>query len=212
MEKVDPRYKNQLFYGGSASQYFEQYREGLSQALKTVNLDALNQAFMLLKKTIEGNDHVFVCGNGGSAAIADHLCCDFTKGTRAPNQPTLRTHSLLGSTALLTAISNDFTFEEVFSAQLEMFSVSSRDVLIVISSSGNSPNILNAVKMAKHLGIQVIGLSGFTGGALAQVSDISLYIHSQNYGIIEDCHQALMHSISQFLAITQDRASSKEGP
>jgi phosphoheptose isomerase len=142
---------------------------------------------------------VFVAGNGGSAAIADHLCCDWTKGTHAANLVPLRTHSLVSNVALLTAVANDFGYDDAFARQLEMLGVAG-DVVLLISSSGNSPNVLAAADRAKALGITTIGLTGFSGGALAARADFALHVPYANYGLVEDCHQILMHTFAQLFA------------
>jgi phosphoheptose isomerase len=134
---------------------------------------------------------VYVAGNGGSAAIANHLCCDFFKS------PLKFAQSLVSNQSVLTMIGNDFGFEHTISKQCEKL-LTNQDVLILISSSGKSPNIVAAAKSALIRGTKIIGLTGFDGGELKKLSDISLHVPSTNYGIIEDCHQSIMHIMSQY--------------
>lgn len=185
-----------MFSADTWKGYVRQYAEQVQDALEQVPESALDEAFRIISTAVRENRRVFVAGNGGSAAIADHLCCDWTKGTHTTGLPPLRTQSLASNVALLTAIANDFGYDVAFSRQLEMLG-SAGDVLMLISSSGNSPNILAAVDAAKTLGITTIGLTGFSGGELAVRADVSLYIPYSNYGVVEDCHQILMHTFAQ---------------
>jgi phosphoheptose isomerase len=149
--------------------------------------------------------HIFTIGNGGSSAIAEHLCCDWTKGTTSGAHPIIRSRSLTSNNPLYSAIANDFGFERVFATQLELLA-SAGDLLIAISSSGNSANIIAAAESAKRLGMEVVGLTGFSGGRLAQLADVSIHVPAENYGIVEDAHQALIHVVAQFIACSRDRA------
>ena len=197
--KTDPRSRNALFAARTWKGYVRQYAADLEAALEQVSESALDGAYVAIATAVREKRRVFVAGNGGSAAIADHLCCDWTKGTHAADLAPLRTHSLVSNVALLTAVSNDFGFDEAFARQLEMLGVAG-DVILLISSSGDSPNVLAAADMAKAIGITSIGLTGFTGGALAQRADFVLHVPYANYGLVEDCHQILMHTFAQLFA------------
>ncbi|HEV7991805.1 MAG TPA: SIS domain-containing protein [Gemmatimonadaceae bacterium] len=197
--KLDPRFKNAVFAAPTWKGYVRQYAHDLEQALEQVSDSALDEASRVIGSAVSAGRRIFVAGNGGSAAIADHLCCDWTKGTHSEGLPPLRTHSLASNVALLTAIANDFGYDAVFSRQLEMLG-SAGDVLLLISSSGNSPNVVAAAESAKAMGITTIGLTGFSGGALAARADISLHVPYANYGLVEDCHQILMHTFGQLFA------------
>lgn len=194
----DPRSRNQYFNADSISTYLAEYAACIKLALEKVPSDALEMASMLMSEARTQAARVFVGGNGGSASISDHLCCDFQKGTHMPGQRGLDVRSLVGSTSLLTAIANDFKYDDVFSAQLEFSNLAKKDIVILISSSGNSPNILQAARLSKSIGARVIGLTGFQGGELRRLADCSLHIPVENYGVVEDCHQALMHILAQF--------------
>jgi D-sedoheptulose 7-phosphate isomerase len=195
---ADPRTKNKIFSMESAGTYLNQYVSTLQTTLSAVPEKALEEAVQLLADTLRLGKRIYVCGNGGSAAIADHLCCDWTKGTRIPGQPALKTHSLVANNALMTALANDFGFEETFSTQVDIYGEAG-DVLVAISSSGNSPNIIKAVEAAQKRAMKVVGLSGFSGGQLAKLADLSLHTAFENYGLVEDCHQIIMHVLSQYL-------------
>jgi phosphoheptose isomerase len=188
----------------SAAAYLKEYAKRYQEGLARVSPEELNRAAKVLVGAIERHAHVYVAGNGGSAAISDHLTCDWQKGTWRPTPdttgPCLHVSSLVSNVSLLTAIGNDFGFENVFSSQLEM--VAKRgDVLVLISSSGNSPNIVRAAEFGKTLGMTTIGLTGFKGGKLNTLCDVRLHVPVENYGIVEDAHQSLMHVLAQFLCV-----------
>jgi len=205
--KIDPRSKNAMFTARTWKGYVRQYAHDLEGALEQVSESALDGAYRAIATAVVEQRRVFVAGNGGSAAIADHLCCDWTKGTHTGEHPPLRTHSLVSNVALLTAVANDFGYDAAFSRQLEMLGAPG-DVLLLISSSGNSPNILAAADTAKAIGITTIGLTGFSGGALAQRADFSLHVPYANYGLVEDCHQILMHTFAQLFVREREAGSA----
>jgi D-sedoheptulose 7-phosphate isomerase len=195
---VDPRSKNKTFSTESTAAYLREYADALHATITAVSPASLDAAISLLETTMRTGKRIYVCGNGGSAAIADHLCCDWTKGTRIDGKPALKTHSLVANGALLTALANDYGYDKTFSTQIDIYGEDG-DVLVAISSSGDSPNIVNAAEIAQARGMKVVGLSGFSGGKLAKLADVSLHAAFDNYGLVEDCHQALMHVLSQVL-------------
>ena len=190
--------KNDIFAMDSISGFLEGYADSLRQGLIAVDPAALTSACQMIEQAGAQGHHVYAIGNGGSAAIADHLCCDLTKGADVPGCPPIVTTSLAANMPLYSAIANDLEFAEVFSRQIELFGHKG-DVLIAISSSGNSENILRAVRRASERDMLTIGLSGFSGGALRSLADISLHVPVDNYGVVEDAHQALMHIVAQFI-------------
>jgi phosphoheptose isomerase len=199
----DPRHRNERCDSTSVATYLADYADRLRDALLTVDTDALERARVLVDAAAAGGRRVYSIGNGGSAAIADHLCCDWTKGTHSHGHPTIDTMSMTANVALYSAIANDFGFEQVFSTQIEMLGKAG-DVLVAISSSGNSPNIVAAIEAAHAIGMHTIGLSGFAGGKLKDVAHVALYVDTNNYGIVEDAHQALMHILAQYIAAHRD--------
>lgn len=176
------------------AEFFHSYRKKLADALASVDVAELGRA----ERALAYSNTVLVGGNGGSAAISNHLCCDMSKGTY-PN-PRIRTVSLSSNTPLITAIANDLGYEETLVRQLEYYHPQDpNDVVILISSSGNSPNIVKAAEWCKAHGPCVIGFTGFSGGKLSELADINLHVESDRYGVIEDSHQALMHCLAEFL-------------
>lgn len=200
----DPRNKNTWFDSSSIASYLDGYRHALCEALGKVDTKALELTCKKIEEVTAQGGHIYAIGNGGSSAIADHLCCDWTKGTHTHNSPTILSHSLSANGALFTAVANDFGFENSFSRQVEFFGKKG-DLLIAISSSGNSENILRAVRTAKERGLATVGLSGFEGGSLHKEADISLFVGVKNYGLVEDAHQALMHVIAQYIVTQREK-------
>lgn len=193
---MDTRDKNKTFPLDSIHSYLTGYVDQLSAALKNMDKQKLHDAAIQLSLARALNRRIFVAGNGGSAAIALHMDCDFQKGCHIAG--TLRTIPLVGNPAMLTAIGNDCGFDELFAKQLEFADPNPSEILILISSSGNSPNILKVAKFAKLRKMVVIGFTGFDGGELARIADISLHVKFPNYGLVEDSHQIIMHVLAQF--------------
>jgi phosphoheptose isomerase len=145
---------------------------------------------------------VFSCGNGGSASVSNHLQCDHIKGVRNGTDLQSRVISLSSNVELLTAIANDVGYHDAFAYQLRAQSRPG-DVLIAISSSGRSPNILNALQWASDNDIRTIALTGFEGGGARAIAEIGIHVDSSNYGIVEDLHQSVMHAIAQYIRHTR---------
>lgn len=208
----NPGDKNELFDTSSMGSFLAAYAGRLHEALLAVDAAALDRARAAIEQAGTRGNHIYAIGNGGSAAIADHLCCDLTKGTDHQGCKPIITSSLTTNMPLYSAIANDLEFGEVFAAQLGYFGKEG-DVLLAISSSGNSENIVRAVGRAKALGMTVIGLSGFAGGRLREQADIALHVPVDNYGVVEDAHQALMHVLAQFITARRKglSPSSKRG-
>lgn len=199
---IDLRTKNDYPDSSSLGTYLQGYAKKLSDALAQVDTSKLEAAVDLLKAVRKGGKRIYVAGNGGSCSIASHLCCDWMKGTHFDNEPPMRVHSLTDATALMTALANDVSYEHAIAEQVKYLG-DPGDVIVLISSSGNSPNVISAAKMAKEKQMKVIGLSGFkSGNKLSEIADISLYVPAENYGIAEDAHQVLMHVLAQFIYLT----------
>jgi D-sedoheptulose 7-phosphate isomerase len=180
-----------------AGAYAAEYMRLLAEAVKTVDSAAIAAAGRLVVSAAKADRHIFSCGNGGSAAIANHLVCDCLKGIRSDTALRPKVHSFSSNVELITAISNDIGNDQIFSFQLE--SMASRgDVLIAISSSGASPNIVSTLTAAKEMGLSTIAMTGFSGGESAKIADVNLHVDCQNYGIVEDIHQSMMHILAQY--------------
>ncbi len=184
-------------YSGAES-YAAAYFDTLSAAAKAVDTTTISQAADLLGQLFSTSGTLYVCGNGGSAAISNHLLCDFSKGMQTDTTLRPRVVSLSSHVEIITAIGNDIDFAEIFACQLRT-AARPGDVLMTISSSGNSENVVRAADWAKANGIPVIALTGFSGGRSAVAADINIHVPAENYGIVEDVHQSVMHILAQFV-------------
>jgi phosphoheptose isomerase len=208
--RQDPRHLNDAFDRTSLDSYKRGYAQALAEALNAISSSELERVADKVVETANNGRTIIVAGNGGSAAIAEHLCCDWTKGTACTGHPVIDTRSLTSNSALYSAVANDFGFETVFEKQID-FIGKPGDLLIAISSSGNSANIINAAVRARSMGIFVASFTGFSGGKLRDLGDASIHVPIQNYGIVEDGHQAAMHVIAQYIAERRDAANQAQG-
>lgn len=179
-----------------AQSYVRTYLETLR-----VSLDEIDEADVLavadvLMQAYEGCRRVFVMGNGGSAAAASHFACDLNLATRERKR--LQAVSLNDNTPLLTALANDFGYGEVFREQLANL-VTAGDVVIVISASGDSENILKAVRLARERGAVTVGILGFGGGEAGTLVDHQLTISNQDFFVVESVHATLAHLLAGIL-------------
>ena len=178
--------------------FLNKYLLDLTNSIKQSNAHELEKVPIKILETIRKKGTIYVCGNGGSAAIANHYVCDYLKFLRQHSKLKPKVISLSNNLEVITAISNDISYDKIFKYQAESL-FEKNDLLIIISSSGNSKNIKEVLKFSKKKGIKVIGFSGFDGGYLKKSSDISVHISAKNYGISEDSHHILMHIILQYL-------------
>jgi D-sedoheptulose 7-phosphate isomerase/D-glycero-D-manno-heptose 1,7-bisphosphate phosphatase len=181
-----------------AADYLTAYADLTMSGWQSIDHSAVRRAAEVLLRTYTDGREVFVCGNGGSAAIADHLECDHVKGVSTGTELSPHVRSLAANVSLLTAIANDFAYDEVFAFPLVRLSRAG-DVLLTISSSGNSPNIIKAIECALARGLATIALTGFDGGAARQLAEISIHVDVANYGVVEDIHQGIIHVLAQYL-------------
>lgn len=199
--QADTRSRNKTFSLASPYDYLLGYSRELMIALSKVDANELKRAALELQVARDLGRRIFSAGNGGSASIAEHLECDFGKGCHHGN--TLQTKCLNSNVSVLTAIANDLSYDQVFKYQLELANAGPGEVLVLISSSGNSNNIVEAARYAVTKGVSVIGLTGFDGGVLKHTANISLHVPFHNYGIVEDAHQAIMHCLAQHHYLNQ---------
>jgi D-sedoheptulose 7-phosphate isomerase len=173
---------------------FEQYLNGLYTMLDQLPLRAAQQLiYLLIAANAEGRT-VFLFGNGGSAATASHFACDLAKNTIVPETPRFRVVALTDNVPLISAWANDEAYETVFAQQLDAL-VKPGDVVIGISGSGNSENVLRAIHLANQRGATTVGLTGFDGGRLKEMVDLSLHVPHPNMEQVEDAHLILEHMI-----------------
>jgi D-sedoheptulose 7-phosphate isomerase len=182
----------------SAAEYLNAYGTEVTAAIASVGRDELDRAAALLVACLERDATIFACGNGGSAAIANHLSCDHQKGIHKGTHYRPRVVSLSSNVELITAVSNDIGYAESFAHPLFLHGRSG-DLLITISSSGNSENIVRALSVAESLGMTRITFTGFDGGRSQHMADANIHVASHNYGVVEDVHQACMHVLAQYV-------------
>ena len=187
----------------------KQHTVAVEEGLESIKQFRLQQAADIICKAIKERRTIYTVGNGASAAIAQHWACDYTKGCSNVTEDKffkVRVVSLAANIPLMTAISNDISYDEVYSYQLERIG-SPGDVLITISSSGNSPNVVRAIEAAIKEKMQVITLTGFDGGKSKELADeylhgVNLHVECPEYEAAEDCHQAIMHIIAKYIRQT----------
>jgi len=173
------------------------YKSHLLQAIETVDLDRVNQAIEILRKARDEDRRIFVCGNGGSAATSSHFVCDMVKGASYKRSKRFRIMALTDSLPTITAYSNDVNYDCVFVEQLKNFAEPG-DVVMAISGSGNSPNVLRAVEYANSIGCTTIALSGRDGGKLGPLARLNIQASNPHMGRIEDVHMMVMHMICYY--------------
>jgi D-sedoheptulose 7-phosphate isomerase len=172
-----------------------EYVAAIKQSLDELPWPAVSQLTDLLFQAWLAQATVYTMGNGGSAATAMHMAADLNKNTAVPGQPRVRAISLVENMALITALSNDLGYENVFHEQL-LTLAGEGDVVIAISASGNSENVLKGVRTAQSLGATTVGITGYDGGKLAPLVDLPIVVPNHNIEQIEDLHMILEHSVT----------------
>lgn len=170
------------------------YWADLATLASTLAPDGLRAAAELLLDTQNRDQVIYVIGNGGSAATASHFACDLAKGTRHRNAPTFRVIPLTDNVPLLTAWGNDASYDRIFAEQLASLARPG-DLLVAISASGTSPNIVAAMDTARELDLNTVALTGRDGGIIAPIADVAIRVPSQRIEIVEDAHLAITHSL-----------------
>lgn len=176
----------------------QKYISHLQDVLERLTLEDVRHTIDAIMEAYRAEKQIFVIGNGGSASTASHLACDLGKGTSVPGKPRFRVMSLTDNVATMTAWSNDVSYEDVFVEQLKNF-VNPGDVVLGISASGNSENVLRAMQYAADIGCKTIGWSGFGGGKLATICDLNVVVDSNLYGPVEDVHLILNHILHAWI-------------
>jgi phosphoheptose isomerase len=184
-------------YDGAGA-YFGEYSKEMARAAETIDPVAMEKAGRLLLEAYVKSARMFCCGNGGSASIANHMQCDHLKGIRTATDLAPQVLSLSTNVELLTAIANDIGYHDVFVYQLQS-QARPGDVLIAVSSSGQSRNVVDALSWAGDNGLRTIAITGFDGGMARRMGEVSIHVDCTNYGIVEDLHQAVMHSLAQYI-------------
>lgn len=182
--------------------FAEQYKSELVQAIDTIPLGKVNQAIDWFKEARGAGRTIFVCGNGGSASTASHFACDIVKGASYNRGQRFRILALTDSLPTMTAYSNDVSYDCVFCEQLKNFAQPG-DVLMAISGSGNSPNVLRAMEYANSIGCKTIALTGRDGGKLGPLANLNIQVPVPHMGRIEDAHMIVCHMIGYYFMETE---------
>jgi len=186
----------QLMERSSMTAALEDHITEVRAVLARIPIDAMERVVAIILDAYRRNKHVYILGNGGSASTATHFACDLSKATIVEGRARLRVTSLTDNVALLTAWANDTNYENVFAEQLCNL-LNTGDVVIAISASGNSANVLAAIEAARGLGATTVGLVGFSGGSVKTAADTAIHVESDSYGVVEDCHLVLEHAITE---------------
>jgi len=174
-----------------------QYKQALLEAIDSLDLEKVGRAIEILGQARDQGRRIFVCGNGGSASTASHFATDLVKGASYGRPTRFRILALTDSLPTISAYSNDVSYECVFVEQLKNFAEPG-DVVIGISSSGNSPNVLRAMEYGNSIGCQTIALTGQQGGLLGPLAELEIQVTHPHTGRIEDLHMVVLHMISYY--------------
>lgn len=175
------------------------YREREIAVLNSLDLNSVNQVMNVLEDARLHGKRIFICGNGGSAATASHYCCDFNKGVSENQKDKYNFECLNDNVPTLMAVANDIGYEEVFRFPLKN-KMKSGDILIGISGSGNSKNVVNAMEYAKNIGGTTIAIVGYSGGKMKEMADYNIHVNINDMQISEDIHMMLDHMMMYVLS------------
>ena len=184
-------------------EYLYEYADDIQKAVRTIDPIAIMALQNVMQQVILNKTPILVFGNGGSAALAEHMACDWTKGMAQDMQYFSNVISLTTNVPLISAIANDFSYEQIFSKQIE-YTDFDKCLVIAISSSGNSQNIIEGIKSATIKGYTVAALVGFDGGRIVGellAPGLTLHVQAYNYGLVEDSHSLIMHSVAQYFRL-----------
>ncbi len=183
--------------------FTEQYKQALLETLNTIDLDKVRQAIEWFRQARAENRQIFVFGNGGSAATASHFVTDMVKGASCGRPCRFRILALTDSLSTISAYANDLSYESVFVEQLKNFAEPG-DLVVGISGSGNSPNVLRAIEYANSIGCRTLGMTGRDGGRLGALVQLNIHVPEPHMGRIEDAHMIVCHMISYYFMENQD--------
>ena len=189
-------------------EYYKNYVSIKNKLLNKINKNELINIIEEILTAVKKQKNIFSCGNGGSASTAEHLSCDFSKGSCTDTNLNIKVFSLNSNVSLMTAIANDISYDDIFSYQLARFG-KPNDILLLFSVSGSSKNILKCAKEAKRKKIKIISFTGFNGGKIKKLSKYNTNFATNNFGIVEDCHLSIMHFISQYIRNINFKSSKK---
>ena len=192
-----------------AARFAREYLDGLCRVIAMVDEQRIAELVFELQRAYDEDRQIFIIGNGGSAGTASHMACDLAKTVlgRKPDKSRrrFRVLSMTDNVPLITALGNDLGYEHIFTEQLILYARES-DLLLVITGSGNSPNIVKAVKLARKMGLRTAGLLGFDGGKVMSMLDAVVLIPDFSYGYVEDLHVVMDHLITSYFSLQFNRS------
>jgi D-sedoheptulose 7-phosphate isomerase len=185
----------------------EIYKKDLIETIGLIDTTKVNQIIDWFREAREQDRTIFICGNGGSASTASHFACDMVKGASYKRSKRFRIMALTDSLPTITAYSNDVTYDIVFAEQLKNFAKPG-DLVMAISGSGNSPNVLRAIEYANSIGCKTVGLTGRDGGRLGAMAQLNVQVPVPHMGRIEDAHMIICHMIGYYFMDTEMAVSA----
>lgn len=195
-----------------AARFAREYLDGLCRVIAMVDERKIAELVFELQRAYDEDRQIFIIGNGGSAGTASHMACDLAKTVlgRKPDKSRrrFRVLSMTDNVPLITALGNDLGYEHIFTEQLILYAREG-DLLLVITGSGNSPNIVKAVKLARKMGLRTAGLLGFDGGKVMSMLDAVVLIPDFSYGYVEDLHVVIDHLITSYFSLQFNRSLCK---
>jgi D-sedoheptulose 7-phosphate isomerase len=193
----------------TAARFAREYLDGLCRVIAMVDEWKIAELVFELQRAYDEDRQIFIIGNGGSAGMASHMACDLAKTVlgrkRDKSRRRFRVLSMTDNVPLITALANDLGYEHIFTEQLILYA-RARDLLLVITGSGNSPNIVKAVKLARKMGLRTAGLLGFDGGKVMSMLDAVVLIPDFSYGYVEDMHVVMDHLITSYFSLQFNRS------
>ena len=174
------------------------YFNRLTEAIDNLNIEEINTAVNTIKAAYEREATIYVFGNGGSAATASHFVCDFNKGICENLDKKFNLICLSDNTPIVTAIANDISYDDIFVFQMKN-KLKADDLVLAISGSGNSKNVIKAVEYAKKIGTKVVGITGYSGGKLRELADFHMHVNVNDMQLTEDIHMAFDHMMYRVL-------------
>ena len=201
---MDKNKKTSNNFKESILHFIDSYFQEVIKCIVLLEKQPIEQMIEMIMEAYRNDKKIYILGNGGGASTASHMACDLGKGTLARiydrNEKRLHVLSLTDNVALITAYANDISYDDIFIQQLRNL-VERDDVVIAISGSGNTKNVINAISYVKKVGARTIGLTGFNlGGKLAQIVDLAIIIKTDHYGPLEDIHMMIGHLVTASIA------------
>ena len=189
---------------GNSMKFINQYQQELNALLSAIDSESFDSFAQLILECRENKGRIFVAGNGGSASTVNHFTCDFSKNAASQLDKKFTVISLCSLTEAITAYGNDDGYEKCFVHQIRNFYPDDNDLIILVSASGNSPNIIEVSKFCNDAKTKIVSISGFCGGKVKDLSDINFHISSNSYEQIEDVQSIILHMVTCYFKMREE--------